>query len=94
MSSLFIFGNGFDIAHGISTKYSDFRSFIINLYPEALAFRDEIVYLEDCNDIDVQEFAAEILLNAMDKAAGKNWLDFEEALALVNFNSKLPLAKH
>ncbi len=25
MSSLFIVGNGFDIAHGIPTKYSDFR---------------------------------------------------------------------
>lgn len=29
MSSLFIVGNGFDIAHGIPTKYSDFRMFII-----------------------------------------------------------------
>jgi hypothetical protein len=94
MSSLFLLGNGFDIAHDIPTKYSDFRSFIINLYPEALGFRDEIVYMEDCDDIEVQEFAAEILLNAMDKAAGENWSDFEEALALVNFNRKLPLANH
>ncbi len=94
MSSLFILGNGFDIAHGISTKYSDLRLFIINLYPESLAFRDEIVYLEDYNNIEVQEFAAEILLNAMDKVAGENWSDFEEALALVNFNSKLPFANH
>lgn len=33
ISSLFIVGNGFDIAHGIQTKYSDFRSIIIKMYP-------------------------------------------------------------
>ena len=32
-------------------KYSDFRSFIINNYPEALKFRDEVVYLEDFAEI-------------------------------------------
>ena len=31
MSSLFITGNGFDIAHGIPTKYSEFRSFAVIL---------------------------------------------------------------
>ncbi|MCD8356104.1 MAG: bacteriophage abortive infection AbiH family protein [Clostridia bacterium] len=94
MGSLFIIGNGFDIAHGIFTKYSDFRSFVIDLYPEALEFRDEVVYLEDFENIDQNEFAAEILLNTMDKIAGKNWCNFEEALAYINFNSKLPMANH
>lgn len=32
MSSLFIFGNGFDIAHSLSTKYSDFRKYLIEKY--------------------------------------------------------------
>ena len=94
MSSLFIAGNGFDIAHGIPTKYSDFRSFVIQKYPEALEFRDEVVYLEDFEDIGQNEFAAEILLNAMDKAAGKNWCNFEEALAYINFDNKFPLPNH
>ena len=35
MSTLFIIGNGFDIAHGIPTKYSDFREFILGMYPNA-----------------------------------------------------------
>ena len=43
MGSLFIAGNGFDIAHGIPTKYNDFRSFIVELYPEVVDFRDEVV---------------------------------------------------
>ena len=66
----------------------------IHLYPQALELRDEIVYLEDLKNIDPGEFAAEILLNAMDKAAGKNWCNFEEALAYINFNNKLPKANH
>ena len=94
MSSLFIIGNGFDIAHGIPTKYSDFRSFLIDLFPDALKFRDEIIYLEDAERIDVSEFAAEILLHAMDSASGENWCNFEEALAYINFNNKLPRPNH
>lgn len=94
MSSLFIAGNGFDVAHGIPTQYSEFRSFIIQKYPEALELRDEVVYLEDFGIIDPNEFAAEILLNAMDKAAGENWCNFEDALAYINFDNKFPLPNH
>lgn len=82
------------MAHGIPTKYSDFRSFIVEMYPEASKFRDEVVYLEDFMDIDPIEFAAEILLNAMDKSAGENWYNFEEALAYINFDNKFPLPNH
>lgn len=94
MSSLFILGNGFDIAHGIPTKYSDFRTFIVDLYPEALKFRDKIISIEELADMAPDEFAAEILLNAMDRAAGKDWCNFEDALAYINFNNKLPLPNH
>ena len=94
MGALFIIGNGFDIAHGIPSKYSNFRSFIINNYPEALRFRDEVVYLEDFADIEPSEFAAEILLNAMDKCAGEDWCNFEQALAFINFDNKFPKPNH
>ena len=94
MSSLFLAGNGFDMAHGIPTSYKDFRSFVIGSYPKALNLRDEIVYIEDFEDIDPNEFAAEILLNTMDKATGENWSNFEEALAYISFDSKLPVANH
>lgn len=94
ISSLFIAGNGFDTAHGIQTKYSDFRSFIISMYPEVLYLRDEVIYLEDFEDIDPNEFAAEILLNSMDKASGENWCNFEEALAYINFDNKFPMPNH
>lgn len=94
MGALFLAGNGFDIAHGIPSKYSDFRSHIINAFPEALELRDDIVYVEDFEDIDPCEFAAEILLNTMDKTAGENWCDFEDSLAYIDFNNKLPEVMH
>ena len=94
MSSLFIAGNGFDIAHGIPTKYSDFRKFIIESFPDALRYRDEIVYLEDYEKLDVAEFAAEILLSTMDKVSGENWNNFEDALAYIDFSNKLPRPNH
>lgn len=94
MSSLFIAGNGFDVTHGIPTKFCNFRSFIIKMYPEALDFRDEVVYLEDFDNIDSDEFAAEILLSAMDKAAGEDWCDFEAALSRINFDNKFPRPNH
>lgn len=94
MSALFIIGNGFDIAHGIPTKYNDFRKLIIDKFPDALEFRDEVVYMEDCEDIYVDEFAAEILLNTMDKVCGENWGNFEEALAQIDFDNKFPPPEH
>lgn len=94
ISSLFVAGNGFDVAHGIPSKYSDFRSSIIEMYPEVVNLRDEVVYLEDFADIDPDEFAAEILLNSMDKSAGENWCNFEEALAHINFDNKFPRPNH
>ena len=94
ISSLFIAGNGFDIAHGIPSTYGHFRSFIIDLFPDAVDFRDEVVYLEEMETFYIDEFAAEILLNSMDKAAGKNWSHFEEALAHINFDDKFPKPNH
>ena len=94
MSSLFIIGNGFDIAHGIPTKYRDFREFIIKLYPEARIYRDEVTLIEDMLDTAPEVFAAEILLSTMDRVAGEDWSNFEEALAYVNFDHKFPLPNH
>lgn len=94
MGALFIAGNGFDIAHGISSSYGDFRRFLIKRFPEALEYRDEIIFVEDCENIDVQEFAAEILLSTMDKVSGINWSNFEEALAHIDFSDKLPKSNH
>ncbi|WP_223546835.1 AbiH family protein [Priestia aryabhattai] len=36
MSNLFIIGNGFDLDHGLSTSYENFRKYLITKYPNAL----------------------------------------------------------
>ena len=94
MSSLFVIGNGFDIAHGIPSKYSDFRKYIVKNYPEALQNRDEKVYLHDFFDIPFEELAAEFLLFAMDKIQGENWENFEDALAHITVDEKFPEPNH
>lgn len=94
IDSLFIAGNGFDIAHGIPSKYSEFRKYLIKKYPEILKFRDEKIYMEDMKYLSPEEFAAEILLNTMDKVEGENWENFEAALAHIDFGSKFPLPNH
>ena len=35
MGSIFICGNGFDLAHGLPTQYTDFRNFLLKKFPEA-----------------------------------------------------------
>lgn len=90
MGSLFIIGNGFDLAHGIQTRYSDFKKFLINKYPTIQKNRDTTFGLEKYMDIRSDELSAELLLYAMDYAAGDEWNDFEAALSNVNFYHKLP----
>lgn len=90
MSSLFIIGNGFDIAHGLPTAYKEFRKFILDQYPDSLQFRDTTVSIEEYARLPIDEVAAEILLYALDHAAGEDWRDFEDALSRINFYDKLP----
>ena len=85
MSLLFIIGNGFDIAHGIPTRYSDFREFILKIYPKAEKNSKKVVSLEYLNRKTPEEIAAEFLICAMDVACGKTWADFEDALSRIHF---------
>ena len=94
MSTLFIIGNGFDIAHGIPTKYSDFREFILGMYPNAEKNSKKIVSLEYLNRKSPEEIAAEFLICAMDVACGKTWADFEDALSRIHFFDKWPKSHH
>lgn len=90
MSSLFILGNGFDMAHGLPTKYLDFKNFLNDLYPDAEEFCDEQFDIYDYATMYEDDFAAEILFYAMNNASGKEWNDFENALGNINFYKKIP----
>lgn len=95
MGALFIIGNGFDLAHGMPTQYSDFRNFLVEIYPDAEKNKDYAVNIEDYMYMDDErKFAAEILLSTMDKVAGNDWRDFEESLARIDFGNKFPGIVH
>jgi hypothetical protein len=47
MSNLFIIGNGFDLAHGLKTKYSDFRDFLVIMEKEECKEVGEISISDD-----------------------------------------------
>jgi len=90
MSSLFIIGNGFDIAHGIPTAYKEFRKWLLEQYPDSLVFRESTISMEEYSHLSIDEVAAETLVYAMDHASGEDWHDFEDALSRINFYHKLP----
>ena len=95
MSTLFIIGNGFDIAHGIPSRYSDFRQFILEKYPEVEQHRDDIMYcLRDAMQKKDDVLAAELLLHVIDKITGVDWNNFEEALPYITFNEKIVKPNH
>ena len=94
MSSLFIAGNGFDIAHGIPSKYSDFRKYLVERYPKALQNRETKVYIEDFENLSLEELSVEFLLSAMDRIQGENWENFEDALAHISIDEKFPEPNH
>ena len=90
MCSLFILGNGFDLAHGLKTKYLDFKEFLIDLYPDADEYCDEQFYFDDFFHMSEDEVATELLFYAMNTASGFEWNDFENALGYIHFYKKFP----
>ena len=51
VNTLYLFGNGFDIAHGIRTPYSAFRSFLETQHEEFL-YRFGIESVKDLPKLD------------------------------------------
>ncbi len=94
MSALFIIGNGFDLAHNMPTKYSDFRKYIMARFPQSKENCRKVVSLDYVKNHKKDEIAAEFLLFAMDNASGEDWIDFEDALSRINFFNKWPKSHH
>ena len=89
MKSLFIIGNGFDLAHGINSSYESFRQYLKTTYPDAN--EDELIMPEVkighhgeeiYNDDEVVGF----LLRIITEAEGGKWSNVEESLGLLDFS--------
>ncbi len=91
MKKLFIIGNGFDVAHKLQTKYSDFQNYLMENYPEA---SDENLIVpesfmmpdgdERYNDDEVVGFLLKIITET--EATGEAWSDLENTLGRLDFD--------
>ncbi|WMM26039.1 bacteriophage abortive infection AbiH family protein [Tissierella sp. MB52-C2] len=91
MKKLFIIGNGFDVAHKLPTKYSDFQDYLMENYPEA---SDECLVVpesfmmpdgdERYNDDEVVGFLLKIITET--EATGEAWGDLENTLGRLDFD--------
>lgn len=91
MKKLFIIGNGFDVAHKLPTKYSDFQNYLKENYPDAsdeyLIVPESFIMLdggEGYNDDEVVGFLLKIITETED--IGEAWSDLENTLGYLNFD--------
>ena len=89
MRSLFIIGNGFDIAHGLKTSYQDFREYLINEYPESNEdefIMPEVYMLPDGGEAFEDVDAVSFLMRLLSTVEGEKWKDVENSLGVLDFS--------
>lgn len=89
MKKLFVIGNGFDLAHGLHTRYEDFHAYLKTAYPDAA---EDDAYVpefsvgphgeEVCDDDEVVGY----LMCLLSRTDGEKWSDFEGALGRLDFD--------
>ena len=90
-SRLIILGNGFDLYHGLKTKYSDFKDYLqenignTNNYTinKADFVKDDKYFCGNTKDI------IDIIYTIINNSANAEWSDFEEALGEINYEEVL-----
>jgi hypothetical protein len=91
MANLFLIGNGFDLSHGLSTSYQDFRRFLLSHYPNIrmdeliipegiMSPNGEIIY----NDEKVLSMLF-YLLNEAERNE-EEWKDIETSMGYLDFS--------
>ena len=79
MSTLYLFGNGFDIAHGIQTPYSAFRSFLKKEHELFLTRFEAMYHIQPLDD--TEPWYTEKAQNRWDENVLKSlWACFEEEI--------------
>lgn len=77
MSTLYLFGNGFDIAHGIHTPYSSFREFLSQEHDSFLTRFEAMYHIQPLDD--TEPWYTEEAQKRWDKSVLKDlWEKFEE----------------
>ena len=93
---LFVIGNGFDIDHGLKSKFKDFKEFLEQTY--VLTFNREYVAFpnvgmgKDGEEVVDSNSASQILYALINEVSDdSDWRDFEDCLGELNYQEVLDL---
>lgn len=83
MKSLFIIGNGFDIAHGLNTRYSDFMKYLLQYETPPREIYPGWIYIDDMSRDDQERHT---LYDKITKYIPEDelWMCFEDALGNID----------
>ncbi|WP_058300589.1 bacteriophage abortive infection AbiH family protein [Gorillibacterium timonense] len=92
MNSLFLIGNGFDLAHGMKTSYENFHDYLKENHPDAKAsfggYVPESITMPDggesYNDVEVVGLLFEVISNA--EPYGDKWSDLETSVGYLELD--------
>ena len=84
LSRLIIIGNGFDLAHGLHTKYSDFMEYLCSYEKEPEIIYGRFVRLDSISPRDQEKHH---FYEAISKYIPEQdlWSSFEEALSFLDY---------
>lgn len=84
LSRLVVIGNGFDLAHGLHTKYSDFMNYLCSYEKEPQVIYDRFVRLDS---VSLQDQERHRFYEAISKYIPEQdlWSSFEEALGFLDY---------
>lgn len=92
MTNLFILGNGFDLAHGLPTKYSDFYNYLKSKHPNAnendVDYLLEPTLLPDGSEYYNPNQVVAFLISMISQTEcrnGENWCDVENSLGQFDY---------
>lgn len=89
MKKLFIIGNGFDLAHNMSTSYKDFQKFLKNKYSGTYKMYSQVPEYKIGNHGEILYDDNEVvgyLLDLISRTDGPDWSHLEEALGRLDLS--------
>lgn len=102
ITNLFIIGNGFDIAHNIKTTYTDFRTYLVNTYPDYSRYpmtMDSLIFWDEFRLNTAGEYYVRFLIDTIDMVENKDllkickeslqWNDYESSLGKLDLSEYL-----
>ena len=94
MEKLFIIGNGFDLAHKLPTRYSDFKNYLTEKFPSA---DTEYVYVpestidQDGDEVYNKTEVVSFLLKIISEIEGDEWNNLETTLGMIDYDDYFSL---